>query len=152
MGVFNSIGTRTVEATAKIKKETKLKFKISEDKNKILDIYEEMGKKIYEKHVREENIEIKEFLKEEFEKLDNLSKEIENARTEILALYHKMQCYNCYAEIDSDYKFCPECGKRQTNENTVKEDALEKLENADITPENEKEAEIVKSELKENIE
>ena len=152
MGIFNSIGARATEATKKIKTETKLKFKISENKNKILDIYEEIGKKVYEKHIREEDINIKEDLKEEYEALDRLSKEIENARSEILQLYQKKQCYNCYAEIESSSKFCPECEKRQTDEKTVKEEALEKLENSEIAPENEKEAKIVEEELKENIE
>ena len=152
MGIFNSIGTRATEATKKIKTETKLKFKISENKHKILDVYEEIGKKVYEKHIREENINIKEDLKQECETLDKLSKEIENARSEILRLYQKMQCNNCYAEIDCSSKFCQECGKRQTDEKTVKEEALEKLENSEITLENEKEAQIVEEELKENIE
>jgi len=152
MGIFNCIGTRAKEATNKIKKETKLKFKISENKNKILDVYEEIGKKVYEKHVREENINIKEDLNVECEKLDKLSEEIENARSEILKLYQKMQCNNCYAEIDYKSKFCPECGKRQTDEETVKEEALEKLENTEVSLENEAEAQIIQEELKENIE
>jgi len=152
MGIFNSIGTRATEATKKIKKETKLKLKISENKNKILDIYEEIGKKVYEKHVREENIDIQEDLKQECDILDKLSKEIEDARREMLKLYQKMQCYNCYAEIDCSCKFCPECGKRQTEKETVKEEALEELKHSDIKPENEKEAKIVENELKENIE
>lgn len=152
MGIFNSIGNRATEATKKIKTETKLKFKISENKNKILDVYEEIGKKVYEKHIREENINIKEDLKKECETLDELSVEIENWRMEILKLYQKKQCYNCYAEINYSSKFCPECGKRQTDEKTVKEEALEKLENSQISPENEKEVEIVEQELKGNIE
>ncbi|MGN1301187.1 MAG: hypothetical protein ACI4U9_01475, partial [Clostridia bacterium] len=75
MGFFNEIGKKTTEATSKITKETKLKLKINENKNKISDIYEEIGKKVYEKHVREENISIKEELQEECGKLDELSNE-----------------------------------------------------------------------------
>ena len=51
------------ELTGKIAKEAKLKMKMSENKAKIEDIYEEIGKKVYEKHIREENINIKDGLK-----------------------------------------------------------------------------------------
>ena len=43
--------------------------------------------------------------------------------------------------------FCSKCGEKQTEEKTVLEKAEEKLEKSDISPENEKEAEIVKEEL-----
>ena len=60
MGFFNDLGKKTTEATSKITKETKLKLKMNENKGKISDLYEEIGKKVYEKHIREENINIKE--------------------------------------------------------------------------------------------
>lgn len=151
MGIFNDIGTKATETTNKIKQETKLKFKINDNKSKILDVYEEIGKKVYEKHVREENIDIKNDLKEECEKIDKLSNEIEIARNEILKLNKKMQCHNCYAEIDCKCKFCPECGAKQNNNETAKNEALDELENSEISPENKEEAEIVKDELENNI-
>lgn len=112
MGFFNEIGKKTSEATSKIAKETKLKFKINDNKNKISDIYEEIGKKVYEKHVREENITIKEELQEECSKIDELSKEIEVARKEILRLNNKRQCLECYAEIEKDAVYCSKCGQK----------------------------------------
>ena len=54
MGFFNDLGKKTSETTSKIAKETKLKMKINENKGKVSDLYEEIGKKVYEKHVREE--------------------------------------------------------------------------------------------------
>ena len=51
------------EITGKLAKEAKLKMKMAENKAKIEDIYEEIGKKVYEKHIREENINIKDELK-----------------------------------------------------------------------------------------
>ena len=110
MGFFNEIGKKTTEATSKITKETKLKLKMNDNKNKISDLYEEIGKKVYEKHVREENINIKEELKEQCEKIDALSKEIEEARKEILKLNKKRQCPKCYAEIEEEALFCSKCG------------------------------------------
>lgn len=115
MGFFNEIGKKASEATSKITKETKLKLKINDNKNKISDIYEEIGKKVYEKHVREENITIKEELQEECSKIDVLSKEIEVARKEILRLNNKTQCPECYAEIEKEAVYCSKCGQKLEN-------------------------------------
>lgn len=149
MGFFNDLGKKTTETTSKIAREAKLKMKITENKGKIKDLYGEIGRKIYENYVREENLDIKEFISNDCSKIDVLSKEIEDARKEILVLNNKKMCKKCFAEIERDSMFCPKCGERQTEEKTVLEKAEEKLEEANISPENEKEAEIVKEELEE---
>ena len=151
MGFFSDLGRKTSETTGKIARETKLKMKIKENKGKIKDIYEEIGKKVYEKHVREENIDIKADLEEECKKLDELSKEIEEARIEILKLNQKKLCSKCSAEIENGALFCPKCGEKQEQEPTKKEEALEKLEEANIEPEKQEEAEAVKEDLKEEV-
>jgi ribosomal protein L40E len=151
MGFFSDLGRKTSETTGKIARETKLKMKINENKGKITDIYEEIGKKVYEKHVREENIDIKADLEEECKKLDELSKEIEEARIEILKLNQKKLCSKCSAEIENGALFCPKCGEKQEQEPTKKEEALEKLEEANIEPEKKEEAEAVKEDLKEEV-
>ena len=151
MGFFSDLGRKTSETTGKIARETKLKMKINENKGKITDIYEEIGKKVYEKHVREENIDIKADLEEECKKLDELSKEIEEARIEILKLNQKKLCSKCSAEIENGALFCPKCGEKQEQEPTKKEEALEKLEEANIEPEKKEEAEAVKGDLKEEV-
>lgn len=151
MGFFSDLGRKTSETTGKIARETKLKMKINENKGKITDIYEEIGKKVYEKHVREENIDIKADLEEECKKLDELSKEIEEARIEILKLNQKKLCSKCSAEIENGALFCPKCGEKQEQEPTKKEEALEKLEEANIETEKQEEAEAVKEDLKEEV-
>lgn len=128
MGFFNDLGKKTTEATSKITKETKLKLKINENKGKISDLYEEIGKKVYEKHIREENINIKEEVCEECEKIDALSKEIEEARQEILKLNKKRQCHSCFAEIEKDALFCPKCGVKQEPEAEVAKNVPETAE------------------------
>lgn len=147
MGFFNDLGKKTTETTNKIAREAKLKMKITENKGKIKDLYEELGRKVYENHVREESIDVNEFINDDCSKIDVLSKEIEDARKEILVLNNKKMCKKCFAEIEKDSIFCPKCGEKQTEEKTVLEKAEEKLEKEDIFPENEKEAEIVKEEL-----
>lgn len=148
MGFFNELGKKTTETTNKIAKETRLKMKINENKGKINDIYSEIGKKVYEKYVREENVVIKEEILESCVELNELCKEMEKDRIEILKLNKKRMCLKCYAEIDSDAQFCPKCGIKQTEEKTTFEKAEEKLENEEIPEEKAKEAEIVKEELK----
>ena len=138
MGFFNEIGKKASEATSKITKETKLKLKINDNKNKISDIYEEIGKKVYEKHVREQKIDIKEELQEECSKIDVLSKEIEEARKEILRLNNKRQCPECYAEIEKEAVYCSKCGQKLENVEVVelKEKPIEEPEETDGKLEN----------------
>ncbi len=139
----------TVNKTNKIAQRAKLKMRINEYKNKIEDIYNSIGKKVYEKHIREEDINIEEYLENECEKIDKLSKEIENAIEHILILKDMKKCPECFSEIMIQYNFCPNCGKKQYNAKPREEKIIEKLEDEDIDSTNEKEAQIIEEE-KEN--
>ena len=161
MGFFDSLGKKasaaydaTAEKTGKLAKEAKLRMKINENKSDINDLYKEIGRKIYEKHVREENIDIKTELEEECTKIDVLSAEIETCLKSILELKDKKQCEKCHAEIDLKNNFCPKCGAEQPgaevlNAEVVKED----LEKSEVEPDNQEEARIVEEEVSgENVE
>ncbi len=124
MGIFNEIGKKTSEATKKITMSTKLKFEINDGKNKISDLYEEIGKKVYQSHINEEGISIKDDLQEECEKIDSISKEIEIARKKILKLNNKKQCPKCYAEIEKDALFCSKCGHKLENVDIAKKEEV----------------------------
>lgn len=135
MGFFDNLGKKaskaydvTAEKTSKIAKEAKLRMKINENKSNINDIYKEIGKKVYEKHIREENIDIKTELEEECTKIDVLSAEIETCLKTILELKEKKQCENCHAEIELDNTYCPKCGAKQP-EIEVKEAEIVNVEN-----------------------
>ena len=128
MDFFDKLGKKATEAykvtadkTGKIAKETKLKFKMNELKSKIEDVYEEIGKKVYEKHVENEEISISNDLAEQCNKIDEMSKEIENLLQECLELKDKKQCQKCFAEIEKNMKFCPECGAKQEENEETKE-------------------------------
>ena len=136
----------TVCKTNKMAQRTRLKMYINECKNQIEEIYNEIGKKVYEKHIREENIDIRQELNEECSKIDNLSHEIDNSIEHILLLKDMKKCPECFSEIMIQYNFCPNCGKKQYNTKSREEKIVERLENENIDSENEKEAEIVKSE------
>ena len=155
MGFLDNLGKKasaaydaTAEKTGKLAKEAKFRMKINENKSDINNLYKEIGRKVYEKHVREENIDIKTELEEECTKIDVLSTEIETCLKSILELKDKKQCENCHAEIDLDNEFCPKCGVKQPgmevlNAEVVKQD----LENSEVKPENEAEKKIVEEEV-----
>lgn len=159
MDFFDKLGKKasqaakvTADKTGKIAKETKLKFKIGELKTQINDIYEEIGKKVYEKHIREEEICIKKDLEEQCTKIDVLSDEIDALLKECLELKDKKQCSSCYKEIERDNKFCPNCGEKQTQEVAKEVEVLEDLENTEVEEDNAIEKQIVMEELEQNIE
>ena len=134
MDFFEKIGKKASEAykvtadkTGKLAKETKLKFKMGELKSKIEDIYEEIGKKVYEKHVKKEEISAND-LQEECKQIDEMSNEIEKIRQECLELKDKKQCPECFKEIDKNVKFCPECGAKQEEDEAKEVEVLENIE------------------------
>lgn len=149
MEFFDKLGKKASEAykvtadkTGKIAKETKIKFRIGELKSQINNIYEEIGKKVYEKHIREEELCIKKDLEEQCTKIDVLSDEIDSLLKECLLLKDKKQCQKCYKEIEKDAKFCPNCGEKQTEEPAKEVEVLEDLENTEVEEDNEIEKQI----------
>ncbi len=147
MGFFNDLGKKTTETTSKIAREAKLSMKVTDNKGKIKELYEKLGQEVYENHLKGDETSIKEIISEKCSEIDTLSKEIEDAKKELLVLNNKKLCKKCYAEIEKDAKFCPKCGEKQDEEKTVLEKAEEKLEKEEIAPEKAEEAETVKEEL-----
>lgn len=157
MEFFDKLGKKASEAykvtadkTSKMAKETKLKFKIGELKTQINDIYKEIGKKVYEKYVREEKICIKKDLEEQCTKIEVLSDEIDSLLKECLNLKDKKQCKNCYKEIEKEDNFCPNCGEKQTEEPEKEIEILEDLENTEVEDDDEIEKQIVIEDKKES--
>ena len=108
----SKIAKKTSETTSRLAKETKLRMKISDTKGKIDDIYEEIGKNVYENHLNKKD-DLDKIIKENCEKIDDLSNIIKEARNEILVLKNRKTCKKCFEEIDADCKFCPKCGAKQ---------------------------------------
>ena len=155
MGFFDNLGKKassvydaTAEKTGKLAKEAKFRMKINENKSDINDIYKEIGRKVYEKHVREENIDIKTELEEECTKIDVLSAEIETCLKSILELKDKKQCEQCHAEIELKNVFCPKCGAKQPNTEVLNAEVVKQdLAKSEIEPDNQEEARIVEEEV-----
>ena len=157
MDFFDKLGKKASEAykvtadkTGKIAKETKIKLKIGELKSQISDIYEEIGKKVYEKHVRKEDMCIKKDLEELCTKIDVLSDEIDGLLQQSLELKDKKQCPKCFKEIEKNAQFCPHCGAKQTEEPKSENEEAEELEEESV--EDEKIEEKEKDDLEKTVE
>ena len=153
MGFFDNLSKKasetyknTAEKTSKLTREIKLKALISDDKEKIKEIYIEIGKKVYEKHIREENIDIKSDLIEECSKIDAYSKEIEDMNNEVRSLKNLRLCNKCAAEISINAKFCPKCGavqevdsneSNEVNQSSVESNPNETIEEVETNKSNE---------------
>lgn len=140
MEFFDKLGKKASEAykitadkTGKIAKETKLKFKIGDLKTQINGVYEEIGKKVYENHIREEKIDIENEIEEQCTKIDVLSDEIDSLLKECLKLKDRKQCPNCYKEINKEDNFCPNCGEKQPEEPAKEVEIVDNLENLEVS-------------------
>ena len=93
------------------------------------DVYEEIGKKVYEKHVLEGEISIENEIEEYCTKLDVLSDEIDSLLKQCLELKDKKQCPKCYSEIEKEMKFCPNCGYKQIIKDYLQEELEDSKQN-----------------------
>ena len=148
MEFFNKIGkiaNKTYKSasqkTGEIAKEAKIKMKMNENKSKINDLYEEIGKIVYQKYINKEDVKIEEDLNTYCNQIDELSKEIEKGQEEVLSLKNKRICENCYAEIELSSKYCPHCGFEQAEEKKedIKEENKEEATTVEIVEEDNKE-------------
>jgi len=122
MDIFDNISKKandTCKFAAKQKNRmvqiAKLKLFISRSRDEIHDIYQDIGKAVYQKHLEGEEIDGK-YIQDCIE-IDTIANEIENARLKILELNDLRQCQSCYSEVDREFKFCPSCGVRLDDEN-----------------------------------
>ena len=165
MEFFDKLGKKASEAykvtadkTGKLAKETKLKIKISDLKSQINDLYEEIGKNVYQKHIREDeeaNKEIEEDISHLCTKIDVLSDEIDSLLEQCLELKDRKQCKNCYKEIDKNDKYCPNCGAKQEDEKISGQEEIKEEPKEEQKEENNQEQENNKEEneeSKENLE
>ncbi len=165
MEFFDKLGKKATEAykitadkTGRLAKETKLKIKISDLKSQINDLYEEIGKNVYQKHIREDeeaNKEIEEDISHLYTKIDVLSDEIDSLLEQCLELKDRKQCKNCYKEIDKNDKYCPNCGAKQEDEKISGQEEIKEEPKEEQKEENNQEQENNKEEneeSKENLE
>lgn len=110
-----------VKATGKLAREIKLKTQMSENKRKIQEIYEDIGKTIYEKYLLEEELNPEVDLLNPCSRIDALADEIDTFRMELLKLKDLKQCPECHYEIYYDFHYCPNCGYVQEQQKETKQ-------------------------------
>lgn len=110
-----------VKATGKLAREIKLKTQMSENKRKIQEIYEDIGKTIYEKYLLKEEINPESDLLNPCSRIDGLADEIDTFRMELLKLKDLKQCPECHYEIYYDFHYCPNCGYEQERPKEAKQ-------------------------------
>lgn len=137
------------EKTGKIAKEAKLKIKINDNKSKINNIYQEIGKKVYQKHTANEELNIKKDLEEECAQIDILTAEIETYHQEILSLSDVKSCIKCKEPMDKEAKYCPKCGAEQPMEEE-KAKEVEVIVEEKQEPQNEEESKEAQDSESEN--
>ncbi len=131
--VINKISKKAIqtyrqaaETTGNFAHKIRLKAVMADNKSQIEDLYKEIGKKVYEKYTLKEKIDIDQDFIKEISIINILAEEIEEIRMEILDLKDLKQCKNCYCEIYSEFKYCPNCGKKQEEIDHVSENDNQK--------------------------
>ena len=135
-GAYNTY-KYAAESAGKIAREIKLKAQMADNKSQIKELYQDIGKNVYEKYLLKEKIDIDSDFATDCSMIDILAGEIEEIRMEILSLKQLKQCPKCNYEIELDYHYCPNCGTEQELSKEDKENdgpaTLETTDNIDRT-------------------
>ena len=140
MNFFDKLGKKasqtyqaTKEKATNISEELKLKGKISDLKEKIEDLYTEIGKAVYTE-IKDGKDVSKEEVAAKCEEISKAKDDISKIESTILALKKVKKCANCGEELEMDALFCSKCGKEQPK--------IEKVEVKE-EPQEVKEAEVI---------
>ena len=118
MGFFDQIGKKasdTVQSakdkTSKFSAEMKLKSQLSDKKDRISNLYSEIGKIVYDDACKgiNENAEI---INKKVNEITKLLEEQNNINIEILKLKGFKICSSCGEQIPAGSDFCPKCGNK----------------------------------------
>ncbi len=140
MDFFSKLGKKasktyqvTKEKAVNLSEELKLKGKISDLKDKIEDVYKEIGKIVYDE-VKDGKDVSKEEITAKCEIISKYKDEIEKLQSDILALKNVIKCTNCGVELDLGDPFCYKCGTKQPEVEKVeiKEETEDVVKNAEV--------------------
>ena len=142
MDFLNKLGKKasetyqvTKEKTVKFSEEMKLKGKINEAKNKITNLYEEIGQHVYNQY-KTNTEEGREEITAKCEEIGRQFDEISKLETDILALKEVKKCTECGNEINQKDDFCSKCGKEQPKAEKVEvqtESEIQDVQDAEVT-------------------
>lgn len=118
--IAKEVAKRTTNAIAI----TKLSFSVNEAQSKIKDIYTEIGKSLYTKHL--DGNDYAEF-EDELAQIDKLMTEIETLNDKIAELKNSLKCRECGALNPNTSDYCAKCGSvlpKESNDDDVEEDSV----------------------------
>lgn len=130
MGFFDKIGKKATEMyqeakdkTTQLSNEIKLKSKLADEKDKIDNLYEALGKIIYKEFIENGD----NFSNETANKCREItaSKEVvDDINKELMALKDMITCSKCGESIQKDSDFCSKCGTAVAKEGIVIDNKL----------------------------
>ena len=125
---YNTVATKS----GKLIEDTKLKIAVGDKEAEILEIYENMGKTVYDSYVKGEDVG-KVFTKES-KKIDKIKNEIDEMEKKVLFNKGLRECSNCGEIIPLNNVFCQNCGEKQKavkvkeeKKEEVKDEPIEKV-------------------------
>ncbi len=101
----------TVKETEKLTNIAKAKYKLSNLKNKLDQLYRNVGELCYDKHTGESAEEVS--FDELFSEIAETLEEIDKLELYIAKLRCDNVCEKCGSKLNRDMLFCPRCGHRQ---------------------------------------
>ncbi len=142
MDFLNKLGKKasetyqvTKEKTVKFSGELKLKGKISDAKNRIVELYEEIGEHVYNGY-KTNSEEGREEISAKCEEISCEFEKIAKLEAEILNLKEVKKCTECGAEINKKDDFCSKCGKEQPKQEEpveIKEESeIQEVQDAEV--------------------
>lgn len=102
--------------------QTKLSFAINDTENKIAEIYEEMGRNVYRKYLK--NGEICDDMAESCAQVDKLLAEVDDLKEKVAELKHSVKCPSCGDYNRNGSLYCSKCGT-ELRSNTQEEETEE---------------------------
>lgn len=118
------------DKSGKLIEETKLKIAISDKETDIDEVYEEIGKAVYDQYKAGEDVG-KDFTKLA-KKIDKYNEEIKDMKTKILYNKSLRECASCGEVIALNSKFCTNCGEKQKAVKIKEEKKVTKKEEVEV--------------------
>ena len=119
MDFFDELGKKTTETYHEVKKqvsdfseELKLKSKLNNLKERKNTLYTEIGEIVYSDIKDNKDVD-RTVVTEKCDELTAVLEDISKTEMEILSYRKKRVCEGCGKKIDTEHKFCPNCGKEQ---------------------------------------
>ena len=107
---FLKLKKTVIKGTNKVVEASKLTLNLSEKKSTLKEIYEEIGRKVY--NLGNEEIVEQLVVSSEISEITRLKEEIENLEEQLAKIKNKQKCPNCGSNIGSSDAYCKVCGSK----------------------------------------